>query len=94
MRIATAALAVICLLVSLQLVRLTYLFASDTANPHHSDYAIGWFWISVYAGLPLLVLVGLGAMHWRTSSNWLRALVIAPPLLAIASAAVMFGPLA
>jgi hypothetical protein len=94
MRIATAALAALCMLLSLQLVRLTYLFASDTANPHHSDYAIGWFWVSVYAGLPLLVLAGLGALHWGTSPNWLRALIVTPPVLALASAAAMFGPLA
>lgn len=62
----------------------------DPAEVHHSDYVIGWFWMTVFGFFSAVVLLGLVFLQRKESPRWRTAIWAVPTIPVLVSAAVLF----
>lgn len=58
----------------------------NSNEAHRSDFAIGWFWMTIFGALPAIVLIGLVYRQRETAPKWLSALWLLPTLPVFVSA--------
>lgn len=64
-------------------------YLANASEVHHSDYAIGWFWMTVFGFFPAVVLLALVFLQRRVGPKWLLMVWASPALPVLASAAVL-----
>ena len=58
----------------------------NSSEAHRSDFAIGWFWMTIVGAVPAIVLIGLVYRQRKIAPKWLSALWLIPTLPIFASA--------
>jgi len=58
----------------------------NSNEAHTSDFAIGWFWMTIFGAVPAIVLIGLVYRQRKIAPQWLSALWLLPTLPVLASA--------
>ena len=64
-------------------------YLASPAEVHHSDYAIGWFWMTALGFLPAMLLLGLVYLQRREGPIWLMVAWASPTVPILISAAVL-----
>lgn len=68
-------------------------FIFDKSNYHLSDYLIGWFWMTVYAFVPSILMVLLLFIQRKHAKRLVKFIWMVPVVIVFSSALFMkFAP--